>query len=53
MAGDSEVEVFEKARVTKGYVEREQKQRLANGAVKAELKEDEKTWVLITTWPSY
>lgn len=50
---DTDVEVFEKARVTKSYVEREQKQRIANGALKVELKEDEKTWVLITVWPAF
>lgn len=53
MSGDTDVEVFEKSKVTKGYVEREQKKRQASGAVKVELKEDEKSWVLITVWPSF
>ena len=51
MSASQDVEVFLKKSVTKAYVERQQKQHLAVGAVICELKETETQWVLTTLWP--
>lgn len=53
MSAAQEVEHFPKARVTKSYVEREQKQRLASGAVLCEVTETDKEWIMMTVWPSF
>ncbi|MDR3528171.1 MAG: hypothetical protein P4L57_12930 [Rhizomicrobium sp.] len=53
MGASQDIEEFLKTRVTKGYVEREQKQRLASGALQCEIKETETEWVLTTLWPAF
>ena len=53
MGASQEVERFPKNRVTKSYVEREQKQRLAAGAILCNVEETDKDWVMTTVWPSF
>jgi hypothetical protein len=53
MAVVPDIEYFPKERVTKSYVEREKNQRQSQGAVKAEITEDAKNWILTTLWPSF
>ncbi len=53
MSDPQDVEHFLKARVTKSYVEREQKQRLEAGATACEVIETDKEWIMTTQWPSF
>ena len=46
-----DVETFAKATVTRAFVERERKSRLASGAVVSEITETATEWVLTTLWP--
>lgn len=52
MGASQDVEEFLKSRVTKAYVEREKKQRMAAGAVVCDIKETETHWIITTVWPS-
>jgi hypothetical protein len=47
----TDVETFNKATVTKAFVERQMKANLAAGAVASEVTETATNWVLTTVWP--
>lgn len=47
----TDVETFNKATVTRSFVERQMKANLAAGAVASEITETPTNWVLTTVWP--
>lgn len=47
----TDVETFNKATVTRAFVERQMKANLAAGAAASEITETPTNWVLTTIWP--